>query len=170
MVFMIDKKVFEMLNEVSKKLPKLSDGRIDYSNSDVAPVVTVFVRYNNEILLLKRSNKVRTYKGKWNTVAGYIDEFKPLKEKILEELREEIGVDENDIASIKFGEPYEFFDEKIKKKWIVFPALVELRRKIDVNLDWEHVEFKWIKKDEIRKFDTVPNLIESLKRALKEEI
>ncbi|HDD36375.1 MAG TPA: hypothetical protein ENF50_02775, partial [Archaeoglobus veneficus] len=93
---MIDKKVFEMLNEVSKKLPKLSDGRIDYSNSDVAPVVTVFVRYNNEILLLKRSNKVRTYKGKWNTVAGYIDEFKPLKEKILEELREEIGVDEND--------------------------------------------------------------------------
>ena len=49
-------------------------------------------------------------------------------------------------------------------------ALVELRRKIDVNLDWEHVEFKWIKKDEISKFDTVPNLIESLKRALKEEI
>jgi len=93
-----------------------------------------------------------------------------LKEKMLEELREEIGVDENDIASIKFGEPYEFFDEKIKKKWIVFPALVELRRKIDVNLDWEHVEFKWIKKDEISKFDTVPNLIESLKRTLKEEI
>ena len=49
----------EIVKELSKTLPRFPDGRIDYSNSDVAPVVTIFVEYGNKILLLRRSDKVK---------------------------------------------------------------------------------------------------------------
>ena len=94
---MNEAKILDLLKKFSKKLPHFEDGRINYSDSNEAPVVTIFVKYKNEILLLKRSDKVRTYREKWNTIAGYLDEVKPLKEKVLEELREEIGVIEKNI-------------------------------------------------------------------------
>ena len=77
-----EQKIIETLRELAKKLPKFPDGRIDYSNSDTALVITVFIKNKDKILLLKRSSKVSTYQGKWNTVAGYIDEPKPIREKI----------------------------------------------------------------------------------------
>lgn len=154
--------ILEKVKELGKNLPRFPDGRIDYSKSDVAPVITVFVRHKDKILLLKRSDRVKTYKGKWNTVAGYIDEMKPIKEKVLEELREEIGIDENVISRIKFGKPYEFEDKNINKSWIVLPVLVELNKEVEIRLDWEHTEHKWIKKEELVNFDTVPNLDRSL--------
>ncbi len=59
---MKDKIVLEkILQEFSEKLPKFPDGRIDYSGSDKAPVLTCFVKFGDKILLLKRSDKVRTY-------------------------------------------------------------------------------------------------------------
>ena len=165
----LEKAIFEKLNELYNRLPKLPDGRINYKKSDVALVVTVFVKRGDKILLLKRSDKVGTYKGKWNAVAGYIDEFKSIKEKILEELEEEIGISENDISSIKIGQPYEFVDEKINKKWIVVPALVELADDVSIKLNWEHVEYRWVKREEIKSYDVVPNLEESLNRVWNAE-
>lgn len=157
-----EKEILEVVKKLSKTLPKFPDGRINYSNSDIAPVITVFVKYKDKILLLKRSDKVKTYKGKWNTVAGYLDELKPIKEKVLEELEEEVGIKEDAISAIQFGEPYKFVDEKINKTWIIFPILVELEEKVEIKLDWEHTEFKWVKKEELDNFDTVPNLDKSL--------
>ena len=92
--------IIKIIEEFSKKLPKFSDGRINYADSNKAPVITVVVKYKDKILLLKRSDNVSTYKGKWQVVAGYLDEIKPIKEKVLEELREEIKVEENIIDKI----------------------------------------------------------------------
>jgi len=166
-----EKKILKIIEEFYKKLPKFKDGRIDYSNSDTAPVITVFIKYKDRILLLKRSDKVRTYQGKWNTVAGYLDEIKPIQEKIKEEIREELGIEENNISLIFIGEPYEFKDEKINKTWIIYPAVVELKIELkkepEIKLDWEHTEYKWIKPEEIESFDIVTNLKESFKRVIK---
>jgi len=145
-------------------LPRFPDGRIDYSNSDKAPVLTCFVRFEDKILLLKRSERVQTYQGKWHTVAGYIDEPKPIRQKALEELEEELDIHSKDVSGFTAGEPYEFFDEGAMKSWIVHPVLVELKKKPEVRLDWEHTEFKWISPDEVEGYDTVPKLDESLKR------
>jgi len=161
-----EEKILKTIEEFSKKLPKFQDGRINYSNSDVAPVITVFIRHKNRILLLKRSEKVLTYKGKWNMVAGYLDELKPIREKIEEEIREELGITENIIHLIKMGEAYEFRDNKIGKTWIIFPVLAEFKNEPEVKLDWEHTEYKWIKPEELENFDIVPNLNESLKRVI----
>ena len=162
----MNKEIDKILREFLEKLPKFPDGRIDYSNSDKVAVLTCFVKFKDKILLLKRSKKVGVYKLKWNTIAGYIDELKSIRKKVLEELKEEIGVLQKDIQEIKIKESYEFFDSDIKKAWIIYPAIVELKKKPKIRLDWEHTEFKWIFSEEIMKYDIVPKLDESLKRVL----
>ncbi len=161
-----EQRIFEKLREFATKLPKDSDGKIDYSNSHAIPTVTAFVRYKDKILLLKRSNKVRTYRGKWCPVSGYLDELKPIRKKALEEVQEELGIPENSISSIHIGKPYEFTDADLGITWIDHPAILELENKPDIELDWEHTEYKWIEPDELKNFDTVPKLEKTLENAL----
>ncbi|MBU2579184.1 NUDIX domain-containing protein [Patescibacteria group bacterium] len=159
--------VFEkVLQEFSEKLPKFSDGKINYSESNKAPVLTCFVKYNDKILLLKRSNEVRVYQGLWNSVAGYLDEFRPLEEKAREELREELGITADLIKQTKMGQPYEMIDNNVQKIWIIFPVLVELNKKPAIKLDWEHTEYQWISPSELKKFDVVPSLDKTLAKVL----
>ncbi len=162
---MDEQKMLETIKQFAEKLPKFPDGRINYSNSDTAPVITIFIKHQDKILLLKRSDKVRTYQEKWNTVAGYLDEIKPIQEKVLEEIREELGIErDNNILSIHLGESYQFTDTEVKKTWIVHPVLIKLRNKPEIKLDWEHTEYKWIKPEEIKNFESVSNLENSLEK------
>jgi 8-oxo-dGTP pyrophosphatase MutT (NUDIX family) len=159
--------VKQLLNDFYQKLPHSPDGRIDYSHSDIAPVITIFITHHNTFLLLKRSEKVRTYKKKWNTVAGYLDDpDQTLFEKILEELSEELSLGKETISSYSFGKKYQFTDHVNNKTWIVHPSLVTLTEKPKITLDWEHTDYKWITPNEIQNFDTVPNLKKSMKRAI----
>ncbi|MGH7843997.1 MAG: NUDIX domain-containing protein [Candidatus Binatia bacterium] len=161
-----EQEIDQTIRELAGKLPQLPDGRIDYSHSDTALVITCFVKFEDKILLLQRSDKVRTYQGKWNTVAGYIDEAKPLGELALRELREEVGISAEDIADIKIGNPFEFHDPDLNKNWRVQPVLAQLRRSPEIKMDWEHTDYRWIFPREINRFDIVPKLEESLKRVL----
>lgn len=155
------------VREFAKMLPKFpGTERIDYHHSNTAPVVTVFVEHGGRVLLMKRSNKVRTYKGKWNTVAGYLDTMEPLRDQIYEELREEIGINPQNVESIKLGEKYTFTDREISLTWITYPVLVRLKRKPDIKLQEEHTQFKWIKPEEIKNFDIVPKIDLALSRLL----
>jgi len=154
------------IKKFSDKLPKFPDGRIDYSNSKIAPVITVFIKYQDRILLLKRSDKVSNYHGKWNTVSGYLDEVKPVKNKILEELKEELSIQEDIILNIQYGKYWKLVDKKINKTWLIYPVMVELKKKPLIKLDWEHTDCKWIRPEEISKFDIVTKLDKSLKNAL----
>ena len=158
-------KIYSLIESFANKLPQFPDGRIDYSHSDIAPVITVFISFKKKVLLLKRSDKVLTYKGKWNTVAGYLDELKPIEEKIYEELSEELGISKKDVKLIHIGESYRFIDVSEKRTWIVHPVKVELAHDVQITLDWEHTEYKWIDPDEIDEFDTVPNAKTSLLKA-----
>jgi len=163
-----EEEVHRLIESFSTKLPHFPDGRIDYSTSDMAPVITVFIAHKHSFLLLKRSQQVSTYKEKWNTVAGYLDNPKQsIFEKILEELYEEINVTKDQIASYSFGKTYQFTDVGNNKTWIVYPTLVTLLKKPEITLNWEHTEYQWITAEDISDFDTVPNLKKSMKRALK---
>ena len=163
----IENKVMEKLKKFSKTMPHFDDGRIDYHNAKKAFVVTCFAKFNDEILLLKRSNKVWTYKGKWNVVAGYLDEIKPLRQKALEELNEETKIAKEKVKKISIAEPFEFRDKEIGITFVVHPVLVELREKPEIKLDFEHTEARWVKKGDLSKYDAVPNLMEGAKRVLK---
>lgn len=160
-----EEKLFETLKKFQKELPHFPDGRIDYSHSNVSPVLTVFISVGEEILLLKRSDKVGTYKGKWNTVAGYLDEVRPLQEKISEELHEELSLPPELILKISLGKPYKYLDIAISKTWLIHPVFVTLKAKPKIKIDWEHTEYAWIKPSELKKYDVVPGLEKSYKYA-----
>ena len=159
-----------LIRKLAKELPKFPDGRINYTNAAKAAVLTSFIEYQGKILLLKRSNKTGTYQGLWSTVTGYLDELKPLRNKVEEELEEELGLNLENINSFKTGEVYEFLDKDINRTWIVYPVLVTLKNKPEIRLDEEHTEFKWIRPEDITKFETPPKLDESLMRVVNNRI
>jgi 8-oxo-dGTP diphosphatase len=147
-------------------LPRFADGRINFSGSNKAPVVTCFVEFDGRILLLRRSEKVRTYPGKWCTVTGYLDEPKTVRQKALTELEEELKIAEYATLDYRSGTPYEFEDPGSGKIWIVHPVRVRLAEPPRIVLDWEHTDFQWIAPETIGKYETVPMLERSLKTVM----
>ena len=87
-------------------------------------VVTSFIRHQGKILLLRRSKKVGSYKGKWAGVSGYLEEISPLKQA-LKEIFEETGLNESQVALICSGTPLEVLDRKLETCWLVYPFLFE---------------------------------------------
>lgn len=136
-----------------KDLLHFPDGRIDFSNSFLATAINIVIKSKDSILILKRSDDVSIAKGKWAFVAGHYDELKTIKEKALEEIYEETGIVKDNIRSINIGKEYEYLDNSINRKWIIFPVLVELFEKYPVKLDWEHTDYSWIKPEKLKEFD-----------------
>ena len=126
------------------------------SVAEFTHVVSCFIKRNEKILLLKRSEKVRSYRGKWATVSGYVEKNELPEETALKEIREEIGVE---AKLIRKGKIIHVKDKE--GNWFVHPFLFETKSG-DIKIDWEHVEYRWIKLEEIKKYDTVPMLKESL--------
>lgn len=115
-----------------------------------------------KLLILKRSNAVRTYKGLWGGVAGYIEENEEPYETAIKEIREEVGLEKDKISLIKQLDPIEFTDSYDGKvyDWKIFSFLFKIEKKSKIIIDWEHLEYRWIRPIEIEKYDTVPYLKE----------
>ena len=132
-----------------------------------AKVVTCFlVRRSGggeEILLLRRSQRVSTYRGRWAGVSGYIEETDPLTQAYTE-IEEETGLAREDVQLLRTGEPLEVVDAEADRRWIVHPFLFEVREPARIRADWEHTETRWIRPKEIFQYETVPQLAETLMR------
>lgn len=129
-------------------------------------MVTSILLNKGKILLLKRGDKVRTYKGKWACVSGYIEDDDPLH-RAIKEIEEETGIKENEIKLLKKGEEIKFYDKDEKIYWHIYPFLFETDKN-EIKIDWEHVEYRWVNIDEIDKYDTVPKLKEAIKKLLNQ--
>ena len=131
-------------------------------------VTCLLVNIDGELLVLKRSDKVRTYKGLWGGIAGYIEEGEEAYETALKEMREETGLEEKDIEFIEKVNPVKFTDfyEGEKYDWEVFPFLFKYEKKDKIHIDWEHSEYRWISPSEIEKMDTVPHFRDIVFRVL----
>ncbi|MEM2191992.1 MAG: NUDIX pyrophosphatase [Candidatus Hadarchaeales archaeon] len=128
---------------------------------DVKEVVTCFLENNGRILILKRGDRVRTYKGKWGVVAGYVEKGENPDETAVREISEEAGF--RDAKLVAKGEPYEFYDFEVGILWKIHPYRFAVNSD-RVQIDWEHVESRWIPPEELKNYDTVPMLLESWKR------
>ncbi len=132
-----------------------------------AKVVTCFLLRRSgdgdEILLLRRSQQVGTYRGRWAGVSGYIEEADPLAQAYTE-MEEETGLTRKDVQLLRTGEPLEVADAEADRRWIVHPFLFEVREPSGIRADWEHVETRWIRPEEVFQYETVPQLAEALMR------
>lgn len=129
-------------------------------------VVTVFLEYNNKILVLKRSNKVKTMKSKWAGVSGYVEQEAPIK-RALKEIEEETGLRNENVILRRIGEQFEAVDTSTPElTWVVHPFLFSSNTD-QVRIDWEHEEYRWIYPKEIKNYETVPRLAYGLDMLLQ---
>jgi 8-oxo-dGTP diphosphatase len=136
-----------------------NDGNLDTRN-----VVTAFLEHDGKILLVRRSQSVGTYRGRWSGISGYL-EHEPLEQALIE-IREETGLSSADVELAKQGEPLEILDAEQNRRWRVHPFLFRVNRPNAIRLDWENLELRWIVPSEIDNYQTVPSLKEALARCL----
>ncbi len=125
-------------------------------------VVTCFLESEKKVLILRRSGQVGTYRGRWAGVSGYIETTPD--EQAFTEIKEEAGLDRDDVELVKKGNPLAVEDEKLGVRWLVHPYLFHVKDRAKIKLDWEHKESKWIDPAELDRYQTVPGLKESLAR------
>lgn len=158
----------ELVRTLAAGLPKFEDGRINYTDSPIAPVVNCIVWYDDRVLLLQRGDRVSEGKNTWSGVDGYIDRAIPLEEIVLTELREELGIADTDVERIAVAESYDSDDPDAGVKWVVFPVLVQLAILPKIKLDWEHTRYQWIKPSEIYNFNILHGQDRVLRLALEQ--
>ena len=121
-------------------------------------IVTSFIRDNDKLLILKRSNKVKSMKGLWAGISGIIEKNEePLKRAKIE-IFEEVGIVEEKIKLVKAAEEMRVNSPQYENhEWEIFPFLFETKNPT-IRLNWENSEFKWINAKELRNYETVPSL------------
>jgi ADP-ribose pyrophosphatase YjhB (NUDIX family) len=118
-------------------------------------VVTVFLqRADGRLLLLRRSDKVGSFRGRWAGVSGFLEDPTP-EQQAFREVREETGLEPADLSVERAGRPVYARDGTTV--YVVRPFLFRTRR-TDVRLDWEHTESEWVEPSEIDRRATVPKL------------
>lgn len=138
-------------------------GQVDYTNARWAPVINCVVKRKDKILIAHRSSYLKFYPNCWNGISGFLDDKKNLREKVKEELREELGIPASAIISIRLGEIFNQEAPRYKKTWIVHPVLVKIKTN-KVKLDWEAEEYRWVKPKEAGKFKLLPGFDMVLKK------
>ena len=121
-------------------------------------IVTSFIKDNEKLLILKRSDKVKSMKGLWAGISGIIEKNEePLKRAKIE-IFEEVGITEDMITLVRSAEEMKVNSHQYKNhEWEIFPFLFETKNPI-IKLNWENSEFKWINVEELENYDTVPSL------------
>lgn len=121
-------------------------------------IVTSFIRDNEKLLILKRSDEVKTMKGLWAGISGIIEKNEePLKRAKIE-IFEEAGITEDEITLVKSAEEMRINSPQYQNhEWEIFPFLFEAKNPT-IKLNWENSDFKWIEIDELKNYETVPSL------------
>ena len=121
-------------------------------------IVTSFIKHNDQILILKRSEKVRSMKGLWSGVSGIIENNENPIDRAKIEIFEEVGIKEKEIRLIKKLEKMKIQSQQYKNhEWEIFPFLFETKND-NIKLNWENSEFEWIQPKELKNYQTVPSL------------
>ncbi len=128
-------------------------------------VVTCFLRRGDRILVLKRSMDVKTNKGRWAGVSGYVEPGETPRETAYKEMEEEISARPEQVKLVREAPPLTFLDDEHDTTWVVHPFLFD-DLGVDVVLDWEHTKCAWIEPSQMASLDTVVSLRRTLEAAL----
>lgn len=159
----------ELADFVSSALEKYGiyqGNSVNYTDARIAPIVMCTVLYGSELILVKRGYGLADAEGYWSTINGFIDEARPVKEIVIKELKEELGLEvtKNDI---RVGKSYTLRNPKEKKAYIVFPCLIIIKgRRPKITLDKEHIDYAWIKRQQLKDFEILDDLPYAIDKAL----
>jgi len=121
-------------------------------------IVTSFIKNDDKILILKRSDKVKSMKCLWAGISGIIENNETPLTRAKIEIFEEAGIHEEQIELLKAIQQIKILSPQYKNhEWNIFPFLFKAKNP-EIKLNWENSEFKWIKPNEIKNYETVPEL------------
>ena len=121
------------------------------------------------ILIVQRSNRVGSYHAQWAGISGFIEEGVTPDEQAYTEIREETGLQREQVRMLKRGAVVEYEDAAIGRHWYIHPFLFEVLAPDTIRLDWEANQMRWITPSELSNYETVPKLAEAFSSAVSGE-
>jgi 8-oxo-dGTP pyrophosphatase MutT (NUDIX family) len=125
-------------------------------------VVSLVVRYKDEILLLRRARNFQEIdfgKGLWELPGGGMKLTTPLKHTAKIELMEETGIQTNKSLKYQSVMYYTLKTPRRTARRVNFVVHLRLKKKPDVVLSEEHDKYAWVKtRKEIRSAEMVPKI------------
>jgi translation initiation factor 2B subunit (eIF-2B alpha/beta/delta family) len=129
---------------------------------DETPVVTAFLRNGAAVLLLRRSDAVGSYAGRWGAVAGHVAERGESPADAdpdaaaRREIAEETGLDDA-VTLVRRGDPFPVEDAARGTRWLVHPYLFDCDRR-GVESNAETAAHEWVHPTAMLSRETVPDL------------
>jgi len=129
-------------------------------------VVTSVLKNQNEILVLRRSMKVKSMQKKWAGVSGYLEKNEDLLSRALIEIYEETRINKDELILRKIFNQFavQIHNELI----IIIQPFCFVSNTRNVVLDWEHSDYYWMNKKEMDNFEFVPRLRQIISRCFEE--
>ncbi len=137
-------------------------------------VVTCILRRDDKrsprILIARRSQRVGSYHSHWAGISGFVEPGVTPEEQAYTEIREETGLQHNQVRLLRRGAVVEHIDTEIGRHFYIHPFLFEALQPDAVQPDWEASEMRWIEPVELRDYETVPKLQEVYEAAINGEL
>jgi hypothetical protein len=138
----------------------------DQSHKKTSMVVTSVLKNQNEVLVLRRSMKVKTMQEKWAGVSGYLEKNEDLLSMALIEIYEETRINKDELILRKI---FNQFGVQIHNElMIIIQPFCFVSNTRNVVLDWEHSDYYWMNKKEMDNFEFVPRLKQIISRCFEE--
>ena len=131
---------------------------------DERRVVTAFLTRGNQVLLLRRTDRVSTYKGRWAGVSGSVEAGSTPIEQAIQEIEEETGLSNADAIPVLAAQSLDFVDDALNRRWVVHPFRFRVSDEAEIRLDWEHSEAVWTEPAQLERLPTVPRLFDGWRR------
>ena len=138
----------------------------DQSHKKTSMVVTSVLKNQNEVLVLRRSMKVKTMQEKWAGVSGYLEKNEDLLSRALTEIYEETRINKDELILRKI---FNQLNVQIHNElMIIIQPFCFVSNTRNVVLDWEHSDYYWMNKKEMDNFEFVPRLKQIISRCFEE--
>jgi len=121
------------------------------------------------LLIVQRSQRVGSYNARWAGISGFLETGVTPDDQAYTEIREESGLQREQMRILKRGKVIEYEDASIGRHWYIHPFLFEVLTPDAITLDWEANTMRWILPSEIPTFETVPKLEEAYISAVNGE-
>ncbi len=139
-------------------------GRVELPDVEATPVVSAFLRNRGRYLVVRRSERVGSFQGRWSAISGYVEGHEDPRRRAAQEIHEETGI--QGARFVRAAEP--LVTRHANTAFVVHPFLFDAPTR-RVSLDWENVEFRWIAPADLDRLRTVPRLPHVLQRLLRTE-
>jgi len=144
----------DLLRTGDRAVVDATGGAIEMPLVRERPVVSSFLEREGRILVVRRSEEVGSFQGKWSGISGFLEGSENPEDRALREIEEETGLTE--VALLARGSAV--LSRGGDTVYRIHPFRFHAPRG-DVRLDWENVEYRWVDPAEIPGLDGVPKLV-----------